>query len=130
MPDQQHLPLTKDHKFVIVACDGLWDGQERHKKSRRRKFKRGTVKSHRASHYAFPAHNRLLDCSCSCCCVLSSFLLTVSTIFLLLVMSDTEAVNLVSGMKDAKKMADKLVKTALARGTTDNVSAMVVRLQK
>lgn len=71
MPDQQHLPLTKDHKFVIVACDGLWD-----------------------------------------------------------VMSDTEAVNLVSGMKDAKKMADKLVKTALARGTTDNVSAMVVRLQK
>lgn len=24
-PHQQHLPLTKDHKFMIVACDGLWD---------------------------------------------------------------------------------------------------------
>ena len=24
-PHQQHLPLTKDHRYVIVACDGLWD---------------------------------------------------------------------------------------------------------
>jgi serine/threonine protein phosphatase PrpC len=25
LPHQQHLPLTRDHKFMIVACDGLWD---------------------------------------------------------------------------------------------------------
>ena len=59
-PHQHHLPLTSDHKFVIVACDGLWD-----------------------------------------------------------VMTDAEAVSLVAGMTDANKMADKLVKTAMARGTTD-----------
>jgi serine/threonine protein phosphatase PrpC len=59
-PHQQHIPLTSDHKFMIVACDGLWD-----------------------------------------------------------VMSDGEAVNLVAGMTDANKMADKLVKTAMQRGTTD-----------
>lgn len=70
-PTQQHVPLTKDHKFLIVACDGLWD-----------------------------------------------------------VMTDSEAVNLVAGMKDASKMADKLVKTAMQRGTTDNVSAMCIRLQQ
>jgi len=71
VPHQQHLPLTHDHKFMIVACDGLWD-----------------------------------------------------------VMTDAEAVNLIAGMTDANKMADKLVKTAMQRGTTDNVSAMVVRLHK
>lgn len=59
-PHHAHLPLTQDHKFVIVACDGLWD-----------------------------------------------------------VMTDAEAVSLVAGMTDANKMADKLVKTAMARGTTD-----------
>lgn len=25
MPDQTHVPLTDEHKFMIVACDGLWD---------------------------------------------------------------------------------------------------------
>lgn len=24
-PHQLHMPLTKDHKFVVLACDGLWD---------------------------------------------------------------------------------------------------------
>jgi hypothetical protein len=33
--------------------------------------------------------------------------------------SSSEAVNLIAGMTDANKMADKLVKTAMARGTTD-----------
>lgn len=60
LPDQTHLPLTKDHKYMIIGCDGLWD-----------------------------------------------------------VMTDHEAVNLIAGMKDANKMAQKLVKTAMQRGTTD-----------
>jgi serine/threonine protein phosphatase PrpC len=33
------------------------------------------------------------------------------------------------GMKSAKKMADKLVRMAMSRGTTDNVSVMAIRLR-
>jgi protein phosphatase PTC1 len=45
------------------------------------------------------------------------------------VMTDAEAVQAVAGMKNATEMADKLCKMAMARGTTDNVSVMAIRLQ-
>lgn len=35
----------------------------------------------------------------------------------------------VSGMRDASAMAKRLVDMAMDRGTTDNVSCMVIRLQ-
>lgn len=73
-PTQQHIPLTKDHKYMIVACDGIFD-----------------------------------------------------------VLSDRDVVDLVGrSFKDgasSTQAAAVLVKEALARGTTDNVSAMVIKLQ-
>jgi len=69
-PYQLHVPLTKEHKFVIVGCDGVWD-----------------------------------------------------------VMTDTEAVEAITGMKNANEMAKKIVQMSLERGTTDNVSVIVIRLQ-
>lgn len=41
---------------------------------------------------------------------------------------EQEAVNAVSGMKDARAMAQKIVDMSIEMGTTDNVSAMVIRL--
>jgi len=61
--------LHKDDKFLIIACDGLWD-----------------------------------------------------------VISDQEAVNMVKKMKSAKVMSTKLTEQALAQGSTDNVSIVVVML--
>lgn len=45
------------------------------------------------------------------------------------VLSDQDALNAVAGMTDPTKMAQKLVDLALAEGTTDNVSVMIVKLQ-
>ena len=61
--------IQREHKFVILACDGVWD-----------------------------------------------------------VMRPKEAVDAIAHMKDSNQMAKTLIKLALERGTTDNVSAMVVRL--
>jgi protein phosphatase PTC1 len=71
LPYQQKIPLTKDQKFLIIGCDGVWD-----------------------------------------------------------VMDTQEAVTFISNMKDANKMAKRLVDIAIDRGTTDNVSAMVIRLNE
>ena len=48
------------------------------------------------------------------------------------VISDQEAVDAIANMKHttAKKMAEKLVRIALERNTTDNVSVIVIRLRK
>jgi protein phosphatase PTC1 len=71
VPYQQHVSLTPAHKFLILACDGLFD-----------------------------------------------------------VMDAQTAVDTVASLRDAQQMADKLVALALKRGTTDNVSCMVVRLHE
>ena len=70
VPHQSVVSLNKGHKFVIIACDGLWD-----------------------------------------------------------VMTDLEAVRMVTKIRDPKSMAKKLVEAAMKRMTTDNVSVMCVRLQ-
>jgi len=46
------------------------------------------------------------------------------------VMDAQTAVDAVAALRDAQQMADKLVALALKRGTTDNVSCMVVRFQE
>ena len=61
--------LSKDDKFLILACDGLWD-----------------------------------------------------------VISDQEAVDLVYKMSDPQKMSERLLEFAMANGTKDNVSIVVVIL--
>mmetsp|Transcript_18693 Transcript_18693/g.30723 ORF Transcript_18693/g.30723 Transcript_18693/m.30723 type:complete len:260 (+) Transcript_18693:235-1014(+) len=45
------------------------------------------------------------------------------------VLSDQQAVDFVKNEYDAKKMAEMLVKHALAQGSTDNVTVMVLRLR-
>ena len=44
------------------------------------------------------------------------------------VLTPQEAVDLVAGMRDASAMARKIVETSLDKGTTDNVTCMIVRL--
>ena len=68
-PYQTATTVRADSKFLIVACDGLWD-----------------------------------------------------------VMEDDQAVRLVYGMDSAQHMAQRLVDEAMRRGTTDNVTVMVVIL--
>jgi serine/threonine protein phosphatase PrpC len=46
------------------------------------------------------------------------------------VLDSKTAVDSVSGMSSAQAMAEKLVNLALKKGTTDNVSCMVVRLRE
>ena len=43
---------------------------------------------------------------------------------------EQEAIEAVSGMRDAREMARRLVNMSIDRGTTDNVSCMVVRLHE
>ena len=57
----------------------------------------------------------LLFFFCFCLKEISRFAATLCFFFPF----SSEAVNLIAGMTDANKMADKLVKTAMARGTTD-----------
>jgi len=66
-PYYTELELHKTDKFIIMACDGVWD-----------------------------------------------------------VLSDQEAVDLVKTDTDAQAMADKIVKTALEKGSTDNVTCIVL----
>ena len=68
-PFQQHIKLTSKHKFVILACDGVWD-----------------------------------------------------------VLTPQEAVDEVEGMTNPDKMAARIVETSLDKGTTDNVTCMIIRL--
>ena len=44
------------------------------------------------------------------------------------VLSPDEAVNAIDGMKDPNMMAEYLVNMSMGKGTTDNTTAMVVRL--
>ncbi len=46
------------------------------------------------------------------------------------VVEDSEAVALVAGMENSSRMAEILCKTAIDRGSTDNVSVCVIRLHK
>lgn len=46
------------------------------------------------------------------------------------VLSFNDAVQAVAGMNDAQSMAQKLVDLAMKKGTTDNVSCMVVRFRE
>jgi serine/threonine protein phosphatase PrpC len=46
------------------------------------------------------------------------------------VVSDAEAVSAVKDVHDPKEMARKLVKLAIEKGSTDNVSVMAIRLHK
>ena len=59
-----------------------------------------------------------------------SHALSLSPFFLPVCFFVFTQVGFVSGMKDANKMAQRLVDIALDRGSTDNISAMVVRLQE
>jgi len=68
-PYYTELSLTSKDKFLIIACDGVWD-----------------------------------------------------------VMTDQDAVNLIQEESTAQKMADKLLQKALEKGTTDNLSVMVLIL--
>jgi len=68
-PELKSIPLIREHRYLILACDGLWD-----------------------------------------------------------VISDQEAVDLISSESSAISMSEKLLNQALRKGTTDNVSIMVVIL--
>lgn len=70
IPHQSSILLTPRHRFLILACDGLWD-----------------------------------------------------------VVGDTEAVQAVAHLSDEDEMARTLVDIALKKGSTDNISVMVLRLQ-
>jgi serine/threonine protein phosphatase PrpC len=70
-PYQQTLRLNPRHKFLILACDGVWD-----------------------------------------------------------VMTPTDAVGLVWGMRDPDAMAERIIGEAMRRNTLDNISVVVVRLHE
>ena len=112
-PYQQHVEITPAHKFLIIG-----------------QYRELTLLDRNSTSDA----NYFLPCSLA---HPLSFLLLILLFHLLIgcdgiwdVMDGKFAVESVAGLNSAQAMADKLVELALKKGTTDNVSCMVIRFNQ
>jgi serine/threonine protein phosphatase PrpC len=100
LPDSYIYPIGSQDEFIVMGCDGLYDCLENHEIIN---FVRDHIKSNRTDHYIVPPTK-------------------------LLGMAGYKIVEYPGKLAHTSNIAQKLTAYAIARGSTDNVSVIIIFL--